>query len=862
MRLDFMLAAALVSAAFLPVAAVDPFAATLSLPPSPQGCVPMQNLVAKLAAGERILVAVAGDSIGYGQKAAAASVQGTEYATRATFNVSDGVAPRGNPMSYGRAVTDWIKSYAKREYALPDAKVDTLYCVWGGATGMSMRGYFTDEVARYAPDLLVLEIWNAHADTVPHVESMLRELWTVNPYADVVFLGVGGQFAGWNASTPLLAAYGIPFSDGWKWEQAWFEQFGTFHSDKGYLLPSGRLAGTRWLYFGQSFPHVNDEGYLYWNCIFQRDLETLFEAARGKGPAPRTLVPSVSAADSLYQGSEIVAPSALLAAGAADASSWTVSCSASTAEEPHDTVDRANANNLVAKAVGAEIALTVRASAFRLGGTFANASRPQNMQYSSDGGATWTDATANLAVLGDSDADRSLILRAKAANACFNEIYLYRRSPRPVEAPPLKHRWSVSCHARLRSAAVHDWTLGGVEVLPRHLEWLNVYRMETYGAPLRAPDASVIHADCAANGAFVGWVEADSVAWIDGEKVPSVASLAGKTVYRPGDAIDVAALGRDIDLVAVYSDGLVPAQPKTVKCVFVDANALNGTTLHTLECAPGGSVRMPPAARRHLHAFLGWKTVGGTDVYQPDDEYSPSESTEFEAVFALDDADTGTARRHEGLRVSFAERNASVSDSVAAFLNGVFDGTYTSLADGGVRFQSSSYAMEVRHGIGERNRPCISAKMVSNSGIWRYPVVRGECVVPVSLSAVKRVSVRYLYAPAGAASLAGQRMALALFARTSDGLEPRRFTVYSDESIAAGEWTTAVFDVASVLAAAPAQAAEIGAACIERTVLFFWEPNATDRPAKGLTINVGDELKVGDFAFADGTGNPFAVMLR
>ncbi len=622
------------------------------------------------------------------------------------------------------------------------------------------------------------------------------------------------------------------------------------------------IAGTRWLYFGQSYPHVNDEGYQYWNAIFQRDLKTLFDAAKGKGMVQKTLPDPITAASSLYLDSEVLDPSELVASGVVDETQWRVSSSASEPDAPHDTVDRANANNIVAKSAGATISLAVEASAFRLGGTFANASRPQNIQYSLDGGATWTDATLNPVSLGDADASHGIVLRAKSANACFNEIYLYRRTYRDKTVPELKHRWSVSLYARLKSAAVHDWTLGGTEVLPRHLEWLNVYRMETYGDALTLPGASAIHADCATNGTFAGWVEADSVRWVEGEKIPAVATLEGKTVYAPGTVIDVASLGRDLDLVAVYSGGLVPAQPKTVKCVFVDANALDGTTLHVLECSPGGSIAMPAAAEKHLHDFKGWKTVCGMDVYQPGESFSPSESTEFEAVFSLGSDNTGAVRKAGGLRVNFTERNPDVATSMAAFLNGAFDGTYTELAGGAVKFQSSSYAMEVSHGTGEGKRPCISAKMSSNSGIWRYPVVRGECVLPIVLGDVKTVSLRYRYSPSGAAALEGQRMMIALFARTSDGFETRRFDAYSSETILSGEWATVTFDIAAALASNTAKVAEIGDSPIERTVLFFWEPNANDRPAKGLTINTGDVFEFGDFFFADGKRCPFTVTLK
>ena len=199
----------LCAAAFASDTRIEPYGPTLVCRETPYGYVPMENLLYKMQKGEKITIGVIGDSIGYGQVAGSTTIQGITYSTRPTPNGNG--TPKANPMSYARVLTDYLKDYAKANYGMDDAKIDTFYSVWGGATAMSSLGYASDDIVAYRPDVVLVEIWNLYGDTSLYLESILQILYAANPHADVILLGVGGAFGKFSAETPLVAKYGIPY---------------------------------------------------------------------------------------------------------------------------------------------------------------------------------------------------------------------------------------------------------------------------------------------------------------------------------------------------------------------------------------------------------------------------------------------------------------------------------------------------------------------------------------------------------------------------------------------------------------------------------------------------------------------------
>ena len=597
------------------------------------GYVPLANTVRKLKSDKALKVAVIGDSIAYGQMATEVSMQGYPYSTRVTTN--SGGMPTGNPMSFARITTDYVKYLAKRDYNVDDVNINTFYSVWGGATAKSSFGYVSDDIIARQPDLVFYEIWNDNDETLRYAENTLRVLWKTLPNTDVVLISVGGAFSKSSVYQPLVTKYGIKWINAYSNVQDWFGQFGVVDSNVyGVVDADGKVSGTRGYLFGNSSPHVNEEGYVWFCDNIVKNLKAFFAAAADKSGALETVAPAgsvdgdpIAATGPEMYHAEIITPASPTPASG----SWTL-IAREVADEPRDTYDRVKGDagdRIKAAAADATLTRSVTGNLLLFRGS-------ENMQYKI-GEGEFAAVTDELIVnLGDDEVTAELTLKATAKDAYINEFYVYGRDYQAITPKATKHRYSVKFYAKIAPEYYHDWHLGGVQVIPHPISWVNCYRMETYGAALTLPGENIISSQCEKNGAFLGWVEAEGVEWNGSEVIPIVTTHEGKTIYAAGATIDPATLGRDVTLVAAYANGPVAKTEADVrKVTFVTENSAN---MRLLQFSPvyesAMSVTMPdlipPVAGSTAD---GWKVINTDTVYPVGAAVPITTDTEFVPVY-------------------------------------------------------------------------------------------------------------------------------------------------------------------------------------------------------------------------------------
>lgn len=597
------------------------------------GYVPLANTVRKLKSDKALKVAVIGDSIAYGQMATEVSMQGYPYSTRVTTN--SGGMPTGNPMSFARITTDYVKYLAKRDYNVDDVNINTFYSVWGGATAKSSFGYVSDDIIARQPDLVFYEIWNDNDETLRYAENTLRVLWKTLPNTDVVLISVGGAFSKSSVYQPLVTKYGIKWINAYSNVQDWFGQFGVVDSNVyGVVDADGKVSGTRGYLFGNSSPHVNEEGYVWFCDNIVKNLEAFFAAAADKSGSLETVAPAgsvdgdpIAATGPEMYHAEIITPASLTQASG----SWTL-IAREVADEPRDTYDRVKGDagdRIKAAAADAMLTRSVTGNLLLFRGS-------KNMQYKIGEGEFAAVTDGLIVNLGDDEVTAELTLKATAKDAYINEFYVYGRDYQAITPKATKHRYSVKFYAKIAPEYYHDWHLGGVQVIPHPISWVNCYRMETYGAALTLPGENIISSQCEKNGAFLGWVEAEGVEWNDSEVIPIVTTHEGKTIYAAGATIDPATLGRDVTLVAAYANGPVAKTEADVrKVTFVTENSAN---MRLLQFSPvyesAMSVTMPdlipPVAGSTAD---GWKVINTDTVYPVGAAVPITTDTEFVPVY-------------------------------------------------------------------------------------------------------------------------------------------------------------------------------------------------------------------------------------
>lgn len=759
---------------------------------SAEAYVPLANTVRKLKQGS-LRVAVIGDSIGYGQYAGGVTLQGVSYSSRSTANVKG--MPKGNPMSYARIFTDYVKHIAAEKYSVADGKVETFYSTWGGATSMTAFGYLSTDVLARRPDLVLFQVWNDCPEALRYAEATLRAIWSVSPETDVILLSVGGCFANPSVHKPLMQKYGVPFVESFGPVHKYYGQFGVLHSNDYGFLADGRVQGSRGYLFGNSWPHVNEEGYIWFGDRLLADFDALLakaEQASGKcepvvtaealGSAP------IEAKGDFCGSSSVVSPASLTAEGAVDTAAWTISVSEKP-DMPRDTMDRAVSDRLTAKNVGATIETSVT-------GRFLFFRGVSGMELSLDGGATFVKPGQHKSFAltdGAEDVTKKIVLKASAKNSWFNEFYVYGAAARPVPAVPAKHRWTVRYFARIADINCHNWELNGQPVVPHPLSWLQVFRDETFESPLKVAEEKVISGDCATNGVFLGWVEPDAVVWKGSERLMTVKSFDGKRIYKPGEELDMVKLGHDLDLVAAYSGGPFPAEcARTYKATFMMGPAFGDRRVALLD-APAAKpvIRLPELPTRPYFAAKGWKVINTDEVLAAGSEFTLKTDTEFVAVWAFDENDRkGVTVDGGAVTVDFATRVGSLRACFDAEVNGARCGVYgQGSEESGWPFSCNGMA----YSVSRAEDGYIRAKVTNQPSYWKYPTFYGYATVPVKLSSVRNVSVAYRYEPAGEAKIAGQHMNLVLRAKTPDGLKTVGLAAKSVEPIEPGSGKVANF---------------------------------------------------------------------
>lgn len=401
----------------------------------------------------------------------------------------------------------------------------------------------------------------------------------------------------------------------------------------------GKVSGTRGYLFGNGHPHVTEEGYIWFCDNIVKNLDTFFASAAEKSGALETVAPSgsidgdpIAATGPEMYHAEIITPASLTQASG----SWTLIAN-EVADEPRDTYDRANGDTIKAGAADATLMRSVTGKQLLFRGS-------KNMQYKIGDGEFAAVTDGLIVNLGDDEVTAELTLKATAKDAYINEFYVYGRDYQAITPKATKHRYSVKFYAKIAPEYYHDWHLGGVQVIPHPISWVNCYRMETYGAALTLPGENIISSQCEKNGAFLGWVEAESVEWNDSEVIPTVTTHEGNTIYAAGATIDPATLGRDVTLVAAYANGPVAKTEADVrKVTFVTENSGN---MRLLQFSPVYESAMsvttpdliPPVAGSTAD---GWKVVNTDTVYPVGAVVPITTDTEFIPVYtktvAIDD---------------------------------------------------------------------------------------------------------------------------------------------------------------------------------------------------------------------------------
>lgn len=754
--------------------------------------VPLANTVRKLKSGS-LRVAVVGDSLGWGQGAGTYWMQGVPYGMRVTMNGAG--MPKGNPMGFARTFTDYVKTVAKDKYNVADSKIETFYSVWGGATTETSFSYFTQDILARRPDLMLIEIWNPCQEELRYAEAILRELWSVSPETDVILLSLGGCFSKSAVHKPLIEKYGVPFVSGYAGVDEHFSQFGKMHSGLYTFNPDGKVEGTRVYFFGESYPHMNEEGYLWMNDNLIRDVVALFEkAASASGKCERVAPAGALEGDPIpakgeFMGSAaVISPMKLVAAKAVDAAQWKATVD-EVADEPRDTADRATGDRLTALADGATIAVEVSGRKMQFRGN-------ANMSVSFDGGKTFAPAKGfmKLPAEGDKDFTGKIVLKADKKGAWFNEFYVFSAARNIPELQPTKHRWSVKYFARVAELHYHDWELNGKRVIPHALSWLNVFRDETYSKPLKVAEAKIISSECAANGTFLGWVEPDEIKWVGSERQMVVKSFEGKKIYKPGEELDMVKIGRDLTLVAAYSDGPLSAQcERTIKATFMMGPNSGAKRVALLDApAKNPVITLPELPKRPYYVAKGWKAINTKEVLKAGAKVTLKTDTEFIVDWAFDAADkTGVKEDAKGVTVDYLVRIGSLQECFNADIGECTRfGEYRSGSEeAGWKFICNG----MEYLVTKAEDGFIRAKVTNNPSYWKHPTFFGAVTVPVKLSAVKEIAVAYRYEPAGEAKLAGQHMNLRIKARSVDGLSTVTLKATSKEAIEPGAGKVAHF---------------------------------------------------------------------
>ena len=510
------------------------------------GYTPMANTLYKLLNDGELTVGYIGDSIGAGQNTRYNSDSAfIDYAPRNYTN-------QGNPLGFTKVFTDWIEWYAQKELDVENVDIDAYYSTLGGATIAQALSYLREDICAYTPDLVVIEIYNAIDNSEVWFESVIQQIYASNPYCDIIVFCAGGQCSTWDA---VREHYGIPFINGITPLMQYFSRtdiFGsgaTFEANRGY-------------YYGD-FPHINEEGYAFYSKTLIQDVEKLFDKVKLSANYGNYSVTQPLSKLITMNGDEVVYPTDTYSEGLyyyADLlyfpdfeydSNWKVT---GTEKDPTKPYNKHGIRNITATADDACVTFSFYGTTLRVyspngNGAYSVYEIDENGEVVSTVAEdiTWMSGYFELSA---TDANHTVKIVAKN-NCMINSVQVYGHTGyTPVEKVTANELYVVNYYGRIANENLHNLlTDTGYNALPKYLTYISFCRTETYSSTTTASDSSILHEDVNTEN-FIGWIEADDIAFYEGEKFPVVypytynegdsyvtSNGMQKTLYKAGDTI-------------------------------------------------------------------------------------------------------------------------------------------------------------------------------------------------------------------------------------------------------------------------------------------------------------------------------------
>ena len=547
----------------------------------------LQNTLYKLETDKELTIAFIGDSIGCGQKPSPTStlgIDGIDYSSRLTGTTVH--------QKYANVIYEWFQWYAE-DVLQVEVDVNAIYSNWGGQTLKAMMSYINETVLVHTPDLVIIEAWNVtyEADGTKsgayYLESMIQQIYATNPYADIMILDMGGDIVSNTECKAVWEHYNIPvvlgmttlgeltFNNRDMWDGGGNPAY-SFTNDKGIEIPPTGL-----YFYNGGWPHVNEEAYAFVNMLFTNSVLKLFEEAKEgdlygqytivqpdtkrivfnddgtvKSYPTDTYHTSEGLFGGLFYRSDIIFADEFTY----DSEIWTLNGTKPDITKLYDAYSVVQGQYLSTSTTGASFTFDFYGSAFMVYG--------KSGSYTIDiDGTTLENSNPGYTIsASDEDAQHTVTITMTGTGSiyCVSTFAHTYTAPQKVER---ENEYYVNFFGKILDEYVHDNTYNDYAIIPNPLQWIAFGRSRVYeGTSVQVPTSSIIHEEAydASYGNFVGWVEADDVTFVNGNKIPTVneykyengeiidvATGEPKKVYCAGQYIDAT---RDMDLVAVYSN--------------------------------------------------------------------------------------------------------------------------------------------------------------------------------------------------------------------------------------------------------------------------------------------------------------------
>lgn len=566
----------------------------------------LQNTLYKLETDKELTIAFIGDSIGCGQKPSPTSdlgIDGIDYSSRLTGTTVH--------QKYANVIYEWFQWYAE-DVLQVEADVNAIYSNWGGQTLKAMMSYINETVLVHTPDLVIIEAWNVtyEADGTKsgayYLESMIQQIYATNPYADIMILDMGGDIIANTECKAVWEHYNIPvvlgmttlgkltYNNADMWGGSNNFAYG-FTNDQGVYIPPTGL-----YFYNGGYPHINEEAYAFVNKLFIDSVLKLFEEAKEgdlygqytivqpdtkrivfnddgtvKSYPTDTYHTSEGLFGGLFYRSDIIFADEFTY----DSEIWTLNGTKPDITKLYDAYSVVQGQYLSTSTTGASFTFDFYGSAFMVYG--------KSGSYTIDiDGTTLENSNPGYTIsASDEDAQHTVTITMTGTGSiyCVSTFAHTYTAPQKVER---ENEYYVNFFGKILDEYVHDNTYNGYAIIPNPLQWIAFGRSRVYeGTSVQVPTSSIIHEEAydASYGNFVGWVEADDVTFVNGNKIPTVneykyengeiidvATNEAKKVYHAGQYIDAT---RDMDLVAVYSNSDEYSAKTVNYASFVDSSA-------------------------------------------------------------------------------------------------------------------------------------------------------------------------------------------------------------------------------------------------------------------------------------------------